>query len=75
MADWEENMLLIFISFIYMGILSFLLGIGIRGVVKRIFCYHIEDEISLFFGGLAFATVYAGIFSLFYGVGLLANVG
>ena len=68
-------MLLIFISFIYMGILSFLLGIGIRGVVKRIFCYHIEDEISLFFGGLAFATVYAGIFSLFYGVGLLANVG
>lgn len=68
-------MLLIFISFVYMGILSFLLGIGIKGVVKKGFHYSIQDDFSLFFAGLAFATVYAGIFSLFSGVGLAANVG
>ena len=67
-------MLIVFISFLYLGITSFLMGFGIKITVMKLFSYEIRDIFSIFFGGLGLATVYAGFFSLFHGVGLGANL-
>ena len=67
-------MLIVFLSFIYLGLTSFLMGTGIKILVEKIFSYEIKDFTSLCFAGLGFSTVYSGIFSLFYKVGALANL-
>ena len=68
-------MLSVFLSFIYLGITTFFMGFGIRMAVKRLLGYSVNEVLSLSFAGLAAATVYAGIFSLFTGIGALANLG
>ncbi|MBR5578882.1 MAG: hypothetical protein IKW28_07805 [Lachnospiraceae bacterium] len=68
-------MLSVFLSFIYIGITTFFMGFGIRMAGKRFLGYSINEVLSLTFAGLAAATVYAGIFSLFTGIGALANIG
>lgn len=68
-------MVSVLFSFLYIGITAFAAGFGIKMAVERNFGYSIEDPYSLFFGGLAFYTVYAGYFSLFTGIGWVANLG
>lgn len=68
-------MLSVAISYLYIGITTFLLGFGIRMFVKKYLNYEIGDFTGLIYAGLGFATVYAGIYSLFSGVSLGANIG
>lgn len=68
-------MLSVLLSYTYIGITTFLLGFGVRLFVKRFLGYEIEEVTSLIYGGLGAATVYAGMYSLFAGVSLGANVG
>ena len=68
-------MLSVFISYLYIGITTFLLGFGVRMFVKKYLGYEIHSVISLIYAGLGFAVVYAGIYSLFSGVSLGANLG
>lgn len=67
-------MLVILINWLYIGITTFLTGYAILGLFARLFEYKIGYVISYVFAGLLFATVYAQVFSLFGGVGILANV-
>ena len=68
-------MLFVGISYLYIGVTSFLLGFGIRMFVKKYLNYEIKENTSLIYAGLGAATVYAGIYSLFSGVSLGANIG
>ncbi len=68
-------MLSVLLSYIYIGITTFLLGFGVCLFVKKYFGYEIKEVTSLIYAGLGFATVYAGIYSLFAGVSLGANMG
>ena len=68
-------MLSVLISYWYLGISTFLLGFGVRLFVKKYLNYEIKKVTSLIYAGLGVATVYAGIYSLFAGVSLGANVG
>lgn len=67
-------MLSVFISFLYIGITTFLLGFGVRIFTKKYLGYEIKEITSLFYAGLGVATVYSGIYSLIAGVSLMANV-
>ena len=67
-------MLSVFLSFLYIGITTFLLGFGVRVFVKIYLDYKIKEVTSLLYAGLGLATVYSGIYSLFAGVNLMANV-
>lgn len=68
-------MLLVLLSFLYIGITTFLLGFGVRLFVNKYLGYEIKEITSLIYAGLGAATVYAGIYSLFEGVSLGANLG
>lgn len=68
-------MLSVLLSYFYIGMTTFLLGFGVRLFVKKYFAYEIKAVTSLFFAGMGVATVYAGCFSLFAGVSLMANLG
>lgn len=68
-------MLSVLISYLYLGITTFLLGFGVRLFVKKYLDYEIKEVTSLIYAGLGVATVYAGIYSLFAGVSLGANIG
>ena len=61
-------MLSVLISYLYIGITTFLLGFGVRMFVKKYLNYEIKENTSLIYAGLGVATVYAGIYSLFSGV-------
>lgn len=63
------------VSYLYIGITTFLLGFGIRMFVKKCLNYEIKETTGLIYAGLGLATVYAGIYSLFSGVSLGANIG
>lgn len=67
-------MLSVFLSFLYIGITTFLLGFGVRVFTKKYLGYEIREITSLLYAGLGVATVYSGIFSLFAGVNLVANL-
>lgn len=66
-------MLVILINWLYIGITTFLTGYAVLGLFARLFEYKIRYTISYFLAGLAAVTVYAQTFSLFAGVGVLAN--
>lgn len=66
-------MISVFLSFIYIGITTFLSGFAIRLLARKLIRYEISNIYSIFFGGLAVVTVYAGFFSLVSGVGMIAN--
>ena len=68
-------MLSVFISYLYIGCTTFLLGFGIRMFVRKYLNYEIKEVTGLLYAGLGLATVYAGIYSLFSGVSLGANIG
>lgn len=68
-------MLSVAISYLYIGVTTFLLGFGVRMFVKKYLNYEIKEITSLIYAGLGVATVYAGIYSLFAGVSLGANIG
>ena len=67
-------MLSVFLSFLYIGITTFLLGFGVRVFTKKYLGYEIREITSLLYAGLGVATVYSGIFSLFAGVSAMANI-
>ncbi len=67
-------MLSIVISWIYVLFVTLLLGFGVGGLVQKFFSYKIKKIDSIAVAGLIIATVYAQFFSLFYKVGLLANM-
>lgn len=67
-------MLSIILTWIYVLFVTLMLGFGVAGIVQKIFKYEIKQFDSLGIAGLIVATVYAQFFSLFYKVGLLANV-
>lgn len=68
-------MLSVLFSYIYIGITTFFLGFGTRLLVKKYMGYEIQGITSLIYAGLGAATVYAGMYSLFSGVSLGANIG
>lgn len=67
-------MLVILINWLYIGITTFLTGYAVLSLLSRLFEYRVRHIISYFFAGLAMVTVYAQIFSLFSGVGTVANI-
>ncbi len=67
-------MLVILINWLYIGITTFLTGYAILGLFARLFEYRVRHTVSYFFAGLAAVTVYAQVFSLFGGVGAVANI-
>lgn len=68
-------MLSVFFSYLYIGITTFFLGFAVHLGVKKYFGYEIKEVAGLLYAGLGVATVYAGFYSLFSGVGLGANIG
>lgn len=66
-------MLSVIINWIYVVVTAFLLGTAFSRLVRRWFKWEIGSCVEVLFFGLIFATVYAQIFSLFGGVGMLAN--
>ncbi len=67
-------MLVILINWLYIGITTFLTGYAVLGLFARLFEYRVRNAVSYFFAGLATVTVYAQFFSLFAGVGTVANI-
>lgn len=67
-------MLSIILNWIYVLFVMLTLGFGVASLVQKLFKYNIRRFDSLAMAGLIVATVYAQVFSLFYKVGLLANV-
>lgn len=68
-------MLSVFFSYLYLAITTFFLGMGVRIVTKKYLEYEMKEITSLLYAGLGVATVYSGIYSLFDGVALGANLG
>lgn len=68
-------MLSVAMSYIYIGITSFIMGFGVRMFVKKYLDYEIKEVVSVIYAGLGVLTVYSGIYSLFSGVSLGANMG
>ncbi len=66
-------MLFVLINWIYVSVTAFLLGTAFSGLVKRWFGWEGKSVSETVFYGLIWATVYAQVFSLFGGVGALAN--
>lgn len=67
-------MISIILNWIYVLFVTLTLGFGVAGLVQKLFKYDIRRFDSLAMAGLIVATVYAQIFSLFYKVGLAANI-
>lgn len=66
-------MLFVLINWIYVSVTSFLIGTAFSGLAKRWFGWEVKSVSETVFYGLIWATVYAQVFSLFGGVGALAN--
>ena len=66
-------MLLVIVNWMYLAATSFLLGTAFSGFVKRVLGWEMKSAAETVFYGLVWATVYAQVFSLFGGVGALAN--
>lgn len=67
-------MLIILFNWIYIALTTFVLGQACSCFAERYLHYHINRMDSVLVAGLVAATVYAQIFSLFYKVGLAANI-
>ncbi len=66
-------MLMILLNWLYIGVTSFAAGYAILGLFAHLFEYKVRHITSYLWAGLAFATVYAQIWSLFGGVGTASN--
>lgn len=67
-------MLAVLCNWVYVTFVSLGLGVGVSELSNKMFGYRIKRIDSLLMAGLAIATVYAQIFSLFAGVGMMANI-
>jgi hypothetical protein len=67
-------MVLVLFNWIYILLVSFCLGFLLKKFVCEVLRYNVGDIDVLLFAGLAIATIYAQVFSLFYKVGLVANI-
>jgi hypothetical protein len=67
-------MFLILLNWLYIIFTAFGLGYAFRSFVSRSFHYEIKSIDTITFTGIVISTIYAQIFSLFYKVGLAANV-
>mgnify|MGYP003302132822 CR=1 FL=1 len=68
-------MLSVLLSYLYIGITTFMLGFGVRLFVKKFLGYEIKEVTGMIYAGLGVAATYAGFYSLFDGVSLGANCG
>ena len=66
-------MLFVIVNWIYLAATSFLLGTAFAKFVRRVLGWEMKSVTETVFYGLIWATVYAQVFSLFGGVGALAN--
>lgn len=66
-------MLSVLISWIYILIISYIIGFSILELVGKNKDYKIKSNVVIILTGLLITMVYAEYFSLFYKVGLLAN--
>lgn len=69
-----EIMILILLNWLYVFIMNLCLGLGFSVACNKLFGYRFKGMDSLLIAGLAISTVYAQIFSLFTGVGKVANI-
>lgn len=67
-------MVLVLFNWIYILLVSFCLGFLLKKFACGVLRYNVGDIDVLLFAGLAIATIYAQVFSLFYKVGLVANI-
>lgn len=67
-------MLTILLNWLYAFITIILLGLGVAALVEKLFSYRMKSGDSILLAGMIAATVYAQFFSLFYKVGMLANI-
>lgn len=67
-------MLSIIFNWVYVLLVTLALGFGVAGLVRKVFGHEMKQFDSVGVAGLIVATVFAQIFSLFYKVGLVANV-
>lgn len=67
-------MLTVLINWLYIAFTTMCLGIGVAAFTRNRLHYQINKADSLLAMGLIAATVYAQIWSLFYKVGILANL-
>lgn len=66
-------MLLVIVNWMYLTVTTFSLGTAFAKFVKRVFGWEMKSTAEIVFYGVICAAVYAQIFSLFGGVGALAN--
>lgn len=69
----EVEMLFVIINWSYVFVISFMLGTAFSRFARRLLGWGPESVTEIVFYGLIWATVYAQAFSLFGGVGALAN--
>lgn len=67
-------MVSVILNWIYIIITTFIVGYGVLRFLTRHFAYHVKNPDAFVMCGLVCVTVYAQFFSLFAGVGLLANI-
>ena len=67
-------MLTILLNWLYAVFTIILLGFGVVALIEKVFSYHVKSGDSILIAGMITATVYAQFFSLFYKVGMLANI-
>lgn len=68
-------MLINLLCWLWIAVSAFILGIAGLGTLKRINGYDSKEPDQVMIFGICLLTVYAQFFSLFYKVGLAANVG
>ena len=66
-------MVSVILNWIYIIITTYIVGYGVLRFLTRHFAYRVKYKDAFFMCGLVCVTVYAQFFSLFAGVGLLAN--
>lgn len=67
-------MVSVILNWIYLIITTFIVGYGVLRLLTRHFSYQVQNADACLVCGLVCVTVYAQFFSLFAGVGLLANI-
>lgn len=67
-------MLSVLLNWIYVLFTTFCFGFGVSALSGKLFGYHIKRVDSLIMAGLVVTTVYTQFFSLFAGVGMVANL-
>lgn len=67
-------MVFVALNWIYILVTVFLCGFAFTMLVEKTFGYAIQNAVEILFFGLIVVTVYAQLFSLFMGVGAVANL-